>query len=91
VKGVAQMKIINKLVRNLPGYGSKKEETLSSIFKPLNDIEEKVTIRKQIIEEKILQLKDEKSIIDNQIESFEAESERCDQYLDNIGKFSGVF
>jgi hypothetical protein len=71
--------------------GSKKEETLSSIFKPLNGIEEKVTIRQAIIKEKVLVLKDHKEKIDNQIEAYEDESKRCDQYLNNLSKFAGVF
>lgn len=80
------IKTISKLLGNKP-----KEETLSSIFKPLNGIEEKVTIRKQIIEEKILQLKDDRSLIDNQIKTYEEESKRCDQYLNSLSKFIGTF
>lgn len=81
------MKIINKLVKNLPGYGS-KEESLATIFKPLNGIEEKVTIRKQIIEDRISKLKEEKLKIDNQIEEYGLEIGKCNMYLDNITKFT---
>ncbi len=98
VKGIDQMKkergsvmkkgknIIEKLMRIDP-----KEETLANIFKPLDGIEEKVIIRQEVIKGKILQLKDEKSIIDNQIKSYEGESNRCTQYLDILSKFADVF
>ena len=76
------IKKINKLFANKP------EETLSTIFKPLNGIEGKVTIRKQIIEEKILELKDHKEKIDNQIEEYGIEIDRCNMYLDNVNKFT---
>ena len=76
-------KIIKKLFSNKP-----KEETLSSIFKPLNGIEEKVTIRKKLIEEKILELKDHKEKIDNQIEAYGIEIGQCNMYLDNVNKFT---
>lgn len=76
------IKKINKL------FGNKPEESLAVIFKPLNGIEEKVTIRKQIIEENILKLKDTKSKIDDQIEAYNSEVGQCDMYLDNVNKFT---
>ena len=77
------IKTIRKLLENKP-----KEESLTIIFKPLNGIEEKVKIRKQIIEEKILELKDHKEIIDNQIETYGLEIGQCNMYLDNVNKFT---
>lgn len=81
------MKFINKLVNNLPGYGE-KEENLSTIFKPLNDIEQKVTNRQEIIKGKILELTDKKTIVETLIKDYETEFKRCEQYLNNINKFT---
>jgi hypothetical protein len=77
------MRFFKTLLGNQP-----KEESLTIIFKPLNGIEEKVKIRKQIIEEKILELKDNKEIIDNQIETYGLEISQCNMYLDNVNKFT---
>jgi len=79
------MKKIKKLLENNP-----KEESLSSIFKPLNEIEEKVTVRYSFLTDKIMTLKDEKTVIDNIIKNYEEEIKRCNQYLDSISKFGDV-
>jgi hypothetical protein len=68
--------------------GGTGEKSLAIIFKPLNGIEEKVTLRKHIIEDRISKLKEEKLIIDNQIEEYGIEIGRCNMYLDNVSKFT---
>jgi hypothetical protein len=81
------MKNVKQFVKKMIIRGA-GEESLAVIFKPLNGIEEKVTIRKQIIEENILKLKDAKSKIDDQIEAYNSEVGQCDMYLDNVNKFT---
>jgi len=76
----SMIKKINKLLRNTP-----KGESLSTIiFKPLNIVEKKVTIRQAHIKEQILLLEEHKVIIEGQIASYKNESKRCDQYLGNL-------
>lgn len=77
------IKKVGKLLGSKP-----KEESLSAIFEPLNGIEEKVTIRQAIIKENVLKLEEAKSKIDAQIETYNAEMELCDKYLNNINKFT---
>lgn len=79
------MKNVKQFVKKMIIRGAGKE-SLATIFKPLNGIEEKVTLRKQIIEEKILVLKDHKEKIDNQIEEYGLEIGKCNMYLDNVNK-----
>lgn len=81
------MKNVKQFVKKMIIRGA-GEESLATIFKPLNGIEEKVTIRKHIIEDRISKLKEEKLIIDNQIEEYGLEIGKCNMYLDNANKFT---
>lgn len=67
---------------------SREEESLPNIFKPLKEIEGKVITRQAVLKEKVLQLQDEIDRIDNQIEAYNIEIDKCDMYLDNVNKYT---
>lgn len=77
------MKFFKTLLKNQP-----KEESLTIIIRPLNGIEEKITIRQTILKDKIKTLEGKKCIIKSLIEDHEKEIKRCDQYLNNINNFT---
>ncbi len=65
-----------------------KDESLSTIFKPLNEIEGKVMIRRDVLKDKVIQLQDEQIKLDDQIDVYEKEIKKCDQYLNSIHNFT---
>jgi len=79
------MKNTKKIISKLMGINP-KEETLSTIFLPLNGIEEKVTIRKATLEEKILLLQEKQETIIKDIRTYREESEKCVEYLITLSK-----
>jgi len=83
------MKKIKKILKDVSiPIISKKEKTFDDIIISLSDIEEKTTLRKQTITEKIETLKFAKKEIEDTIKRYETEMEKCNKFLTIINNYT---